>query len=190
MTLAGIPVCSSAGTARKNLMRLVFVSVLALAACTTTPHVATDYDKSTQFSNFHKFALIMRPHPSMASSPLVEQRTYDAIRQELTAKGFTYVPDLVQADVAVDFSVGARDRLDVSSYPQFVGPLGPGSWGNQVDVRQYREGTLSIDVFDLQRQRAVWHASAQKELSQDELEHSEGPIHEAVTAVLAKFPPT
>jgi hypothetical protein len=42
----------------------------------------------------------------------VEQRTYDAIRQALTAKGFTYVPDLAQADFAVDFSVGAQDRLD------------------------------------------------------------------------------
>ncbi len=172
-------------------MRLLLVSVLALAACATIPNVASDYDKSTQFSNFHKFTLIVRPHPSVNSSPLVEQRTYDAIRQELTAKGFTYVPDLAQADFAVDFSVGAQDRLDVQSYPgHFAGPLGPGLWGNEVDVRQYQEGTLAMDVFDVQSRRAVWHGSAKKELSKSEIEHSEEPIREAVTAVLVRFPPT
>jgi hypothetical protein len=179
-----------AGFAVKTGMRLLLVGVFALAACTTTPHVTSDYDKSTQFSNFHKFTLIVRPHPSMHSSALVEQRTYDVIQQALTAKGFTYVPDLAQADLAVDFSVGAQDRLDVTSYPRYVGPLGPAGWSNQVDVHQYREGTLAIDVFDLQSHRAVWHGSAQKELSQSEMEHSEEPIREAVTAVLANFPPT
>jgi Domain of unknown function (DUF4136) len=191
MAIARIPVCSPAGFARKTAMRLLLVGVLALAACATTPNVASDYDKSIQFSNFHKFTLIVRPHPSVNSSPLVEQRTYDAIRQELTAKGFTYVPNLAQADFAVDFSVGAQDRLDVQSYPgHFGGPLGPGLWGNEVDVRQYQEGTLAVDVFDVQSRRAVWHGSAKKELSRSETEHSEEPIREAVTALLVRFPPT
>jgi hypothetical protein len=190
MAMDGISLGKPAGFATKTAMGLLLVGVLALAACTTTAHVASDYDKSTQFSNFHKFALIVRPHPSMHSSPLVEQRTYDAIRQALIAKGFTYVADLAQADFAADFSVGAQDRLDVSSYPHYVGPFGPAGWSNQIDVHQYQEGTLAIDVFDLQSHKAVWHGSAQKELSQSEMEHSEEPIREAVTAVLANFPPT
>jgi len=191
MARAEIPVGRPARFREKSARWLPLLAVVALAACTSTAHIASDYDKSTQFSNLHKFTLIVRPHPSMHSSALVEQRTYDAIRQELTRKGFIYVPDPAQADFAVDFSVGAQDRLDVTSYPgHYVGPFGPVGWTNQVDVHQYQEGTLAIDVFDVQTRKAVWHGSAQKELSQSEMEHSEEPIRAAVTAVLAKFPPT
>jgi Domain of unknown function (DUF4136) len=188
MAIAGISVCRTRASREKTAMWLPSVAVL-LTACTVTPHVASDYDKSIQFSNFHKFTLIVRPHPSVHSSPLVEQRTYDAIGQELTNKGFTYVPDPAQADFAVDFSIGAQDRLDVRSTPR-AAPWGPGWWGNDIDVRQYQEGTLAVDVFDVQSRRAVWHGSAKKELSQSEVEHSETPIRAAVTAVLANFPPT
>jgi hypothetical protein len=58
-----------------------------------------------------------------------------------------------------------------------------------MDVRQYREGTLSIDVFDGHTHRPVWHGWAKKELSRKDIEQSETPIRQAVTSVLAKFPP-
>jgi hypothetical protein len=114
----------------------------------------------------------------------VVQRTYDAIRAELTSKGFTHVANPVQADFAVDFTVGARDRLDVRSDGGRW--LGAGRWA---DVRQYREGTLAIDVFDARSRRPVWHGSAEKELSRSDIENSAELVREAVTAVLAEFPP-
>jgi hypothetical protein len=99
--------------------------------------------------------------------------------------------------MVVDFTIGSRERTDVTSYPQpWVGPWwgGPGwygpYWGNQVDVRQYQEGTLSIDVFDARTQRPVWHGWAKKELSRSDIEQSAEPIRRAVEAVLSKFPPS
>jgi hypothetical protein len=56
-------------------------------------------------------------------------------------------------------------------------------------VLQYREGTLSLDVFDARSHRPVWHGWAKKELSDDDIERSAGRVQGAVTAVLAKFPP-
>jgi hypothetical protein len=67
---------------------------------------------------------------------------------------------------------------------------GGGYWGDNLDVRQYREGTLSIDVFDAKSHRPVWHGWAKKELNRNDIEHSEEPIRKAVAAVLAKFPPS
>jgi hypothetical protein len=159
------------------------VPILALAACSTI-HVTSDYDPSAQFSAFRTFTLIERPHV-FTENPLVVQRTYDAIKAELSRKGFTYVSNLLQADFAVDFTVGARDRLDVRD-PTFGGS---GGWGNQVDVRLYREGTLAIDVFDARSRRPVWHGAAEKKLSKYDIEHSTELIRDTVTAVLAEFPP-
>lgn len=168
----------------------ILVSILALAACSTA-HVSSDYDHSAQFSRFHSFTLIMRPHPS-ATNPLLVQRTYDTIRAELVSKGFAYVEDPLQADLAVDFTIGASDRLDVRSYPSgpYGGPLGFGPWGgNNVDVRQYKEGTLSIDVFDVRTRKPVWHGTGTKEISQSDMDKSQPLIQDAVSSVLANFPP-
>jgi Domain of unknown function (DUF4136) len=192
MAIASFPECCSAGFAGMAGLMLLLVTVVGLAGCTTitTPHIASDYDRSAQFSTLHNFTLIVRPHASLQSA-LVEQQTYDAIKEELTSKGFTYVLDPAQADFAVDFSVGAQDRLGAKSYPtHYTGPWGPGAWGNEVDVRRFQQGTLAIDAFDVHSGRAIWHGVAEKELSQSEMEHSEEPIREAVTAVLVRFPPT
>jgi len=192
MAIEGSPVGCAAGFAVLAGPMLLMVAVLGLAACTTTPtpHVVSDYERSAQFSTFHNFTLIARPPATSSQSALVEQRTYDAIRAELTSKGFTYVPDPAQADFAVDFSVGTQDRLDAKSYPtNFASRLDPGAWGNEAYVRWYQQGALAIVVFDVRRRRAIWHGMAEKELSRSDIEHSERPIREAVTAVLANFPP-
>jgi hypothetical protein len=189
MTTAGIPACRPATSRDKSARWLPLLAVAALAACSTTARVDSDYDKASQISSFQKFTLIVRPHPSMHSSAPVEQRMYDAIRQELTAKGFTYVPDLAEADFAVDFSVGGQDRLVVNSIPHYVRSFSPAGWGAQLDGYEYEEGTLAIDVIALKSRKVVWHASAKKELSQAEMSPSEEPIREAVTPVLAGFPP-
>jgi hypothetical protein len=163
--------------------------MLALAAC-TTPRVVNDYDHGAQFSTFHSFTVMIRPDLG-TPDPVVGQRTYDAIRAELTRKGFTYVVDPAQADFAVDFTIGANDRLDVRSYPSaYGGPWFHAGWsGNQLDVNQHQEGTLSIEVLDARSGKAVWHGSARKELSQGDIANSQAVIGEAVTAVLANFPP-
>jgi hypothetical protein len=191
MAIESSRVDCAAGFAVLAGLMLLMVAVLVLAACTTTttPHIASDYERSAQFSTFHTFTLIARPQASIQSA-LVEQRTYDAIRAELTNKGFTYVPDPAQADFAVDFSVGSQERLDAKSYPtNFVSRWYPGAWGNEAYVRWYQQGALAIVVFDVRRRRAIWHGMAEKELSRSDIGHSERPIREAVTAVLANFPP-
>lgn len=61
--------------------------------------------------------------------------------------------------------------------------------GGAIDVRQYREGTLAIDIFDAHTNKPVWHGWAKKELTRSDIERSEAPIRTAVAAVLEKFPP-
>ena len=181
-------------------MRLAVVSVVVfvLASCSTL-QVGSDYDRSAAFGGYHSFSIMQREHRG-AHNPLVISRAEDAIRRELTAKGYVQSPDPTKADFAVDFTIGSQERTDMNSYPAPYaragwGWGGPGwwggpYWGDYVDVRQYREGTLSVDVFDAKTNRPVWHGWAKKELTRKDIEQSEEPIRRAVAAVLAKFPPT
>ncbi|HUL47772.1 MAG TPA: DUF4136 domain-containing protein [Steroidobacteraceae bacterium] len=172
------------------------LSALALAACETT-RVSSDYDHAASFASYHSFTWLARERHGSAN-PLVVQRAHDAIQAELTRRGFTYTENAAAADFVVDFTIGARERVDVQSYPSaYMGPgwWGPGwwgypYWGTDVDVHQYREGTLSIDLFDGHSHRAVWHGWARKELTRSDMENSEAPIRAAVAAVLARFPPS
>jgi predicted small secreted protein len=170
---------------------------LTLTACTTL-RVGSDFDHTASFAGYHSFSWMPREHYG-TRNPVVIQHTREAIQAELTRKGFSYVNEAAAADFVVDCTIGAHERTDVLSYPTpYGGPWYAGGyggwwgypyWGNEVDVRQYREGTLAIDIFDAHTHKPVWHGWAKKELSQSDIDHSEAPIRAAVAAVLEKFPP-
>ena len=178
--------------------RLLGVAGIALVmgACASLK-VGADFDRSASFSGYHVFAWMPREHYG-TRNPLVVQRARDAIQAVLTNKGFNYADNALAADFVVDFTIGAHERTDIQSYPdpyagswywRQPGWWGWPYWGNEVDVRTYREGTLSIDVFDAHTHKAVWHGWAKKELSQADIDRSEAPIRTTVEQVLATFPP-
>ena len=183
---------------QRHLACLATLLAIVGAGCVSV-QVGSDYDPSASFGRLQTFTIMQREHRG-TQNPLVVMRTEDAIRAELTRKGYREVSDGATADFSVDFTIGSQERTDVNSYPGAYAGAGWGwghrgwwggsYWGNDLDVRQYREGTLSIDIFDATTHRPVWHGWAKKELTRNHIEHSEQPIRNAVTSVLAKFPPT
>ena len=158
-----------------------------LASCATL-QVESDYDASANFSTYHTFTLMLREHKGIRN-PLVATRAEQDIKQELQRRGYTLAADPASADFTVNFSIGAEDRINISSYPAaYAGPFW-GGWGSNLDVRQYHEGTLGIDIFDAHTHRPVWHGWAKKEVTQKDFEQPAEPINNAVSSVLAKFPP-
>lgn len=177
---------------RRLAASCVFVSLLC--ACAARPEVGSDYDHNVNFARYHSFAVMPHDHglPGLAldpaQNPLVIARTEDDITQSMQRKGYT-LTDPLHADLIVEFTVGAPERIDVQSYPTAGGlmPAGP-YWGNNLDVRQYHEGALSIDLFDAHTRRPVWHGWTKKELSREELQQSADPTSKAVESVLANLP--
>jgi hypothetical protein len=168
---------------------------LVISACTPL-RVVTDFDHSASFGTYHTFSLLMGGEDS-TRNPLVIQEVHNALRAELEKKGFGFVESAAEADFVVNFSIGARSRTDVKSLPlPYAGPWwsldswwGSPYWGSNVDVRVYRQGTLSIDMFDAHSHKPVWHGRGTRELTQADLEHPRAPIRGAVRAILYEFPP-
>jgi hypothetical protein len=169
---------------------LVLTAGVLAQGCTTT-RVSSDFDRSARFSGYHTYAWLPRAHDS-GGNRLVARLARESIEAELNRKGFVRAADPSTADFEVDFTIGARDRLDVSSYPaMYRGPWGwgRGYYGDAIDVRQYREGTLAIDVFDARTHQPVWTGRATKEITRADQARSDAPIRSAAAAVLANFPP-
>lgn len=174
---------------------------LVLTACSSTPSINSthDFNRSINFTSYQTYAFISE-HPMIvgqtpgAVSPMLEGRLMDAIRVGMNAKGYNEVRDPESADVAIAFSVGARDEIRVDSYPASYG-AGWGARGSyfgygyatETRVRQYTQGQLAIDIFDVKSRTPAFHGTASRKLSSDgPLDQTQ--VNEVAAAALSPFP--
>ena len=182
---------------------VVLATVLFLGACSSSP-VTTDFDNTVDFTGYKTYAFIsdsplMRAPDTPPGSPLLQGRLMKATDAILMAKGYSKVDDPETADFTVAFTVGARDKVQVNSYPEPYRPYyGAWGWGapyyagvgaQSVDVRQYTEGTLAIDVFDVAEHKPAWHGVAKGRITDKMRENPSEAVNTTVSEVLLQFPP-
>ena len=176
---------------------LIWPTLALLSIGCRSLDVHTDFTESFDFSTYRSFSFIS-DKPLLFSEtapvhPLFEERLLRATRDALELKGYQFVEDREQADFVVSFTMGAREQLQVSSSTTYRG-FSPGvgredRYDEEVDVRNYTEGTLAIDLFDVAQRSAVWHGWATKTISQQDRRNSATVTHDIVAAILADFPP-
>lgn len=190
-------------------LRLLAVTTLTLllAGCGSTGPVI-DYDQSANFTTYRTYAFIsdspmMRTPDTPPVSPLLEGRLIRITDDTLQAKGFSKVEDPESADFTVGFTVGARDKIKVNSYPEpyrpyyggwgwgatYYGGYGGYGGGTNVDVQQYTEGTLAIDVYDVAEHKPVWHGVATKRITDTMRRNPDESLTEVVQEILQAYPP-
>lgn len=182
-----------------SVLAVIIIS-LAGSGCTTIRSGA-HLDEAADFKDYRRFSwiaddpLIVGAGQALPVSPLARKKIEDAILAELTEHGFVFVADREAADFVVSYTVGARDRIDATSYP--VGYRGAWGWhlygryyvGAEVVHRTYTEGTLGIDVFDGKSRQPVWHGWATKTITRSDRDDPTASIRKAVSAIFARFPP-
>lgn len=169
-----------------------------LVGCAHRHVVRADFDPKANFSTYRTFAwmsadpLIRPDGRAMEVSALNMQRIMEATQAELEAKGYRKVTAAPEADFVVAFTVGTRDRIDLSSYPApYRTPwLWHSSfWDREVIASTYQEGMLSIDFFDQRTHMPVWHGWISDRIRESDLRNTAAAIREAVAAIIAEFPP-
>jgi hypothetical protein len=170
------------------------IAPLLLAGCAAMSVSSQQYPQA-DLGGYHSYAWIaedplIRPRGAEPEiSPLTARRIREAIEAELAAKGYTAVAAPATADFVVAFTVGTRDRIDAMSYPApYRGPWRWSWYGAETDLRVYREGTLSIDIFDGATKQPVWHGRARKTITSSDVSDPGPVIQRAVKAILARFP--
>jgi hypothetical protein len=163
-----------------------FLPLALLAACSS---VSTnyDYDMSYDFSKLRTYRWADIPSKSDAD-PLVVQRVGAAVESQLKAKGYA------QAEGTPDFLVatyvGRRTRIQVTDWGYGYGPWGGWYGGGGLDVYEYEEGTLIVDIVDNRTRKLVWRGTAVRIIDpgatpEEKTEH----INEAVGKIFEDFPP-
>lgn len=179
----------------KIVPTLFYSAVLLLCGCTTPMNTFTDRDAAANFSGYRTFSWIDE-HPMIVSNqsvvlanPLMEARIQNAVRQELIGRGYEFVPVGDEADFVVSFTVGARQEIDVESYPAAYRSGWVSAYaGDSVEVRSTTEGTLAIDLFDVETRSPVWHGRIERSLKKKDRERRDELLREAIAAILNGFP--
>jgi hypothetical protein len=176
---------------------------LWLVACATPIRAQHDFDASAPFSRYETFAWVteeplIRPVAGVTEqpqpSPLLDPLIRAAVERDLATKGYQRVPSAEQADLVVSFSVGAREKIEVDSYPAHLGyHYGARTtvWGRgwYSETRTYSEGTLALDFFDRKTRNVVWHGVATRRLpGRIDPDQRRAIVDAAVDAILEEFP--
>ena len=98
-----------------------------------------------------------------------------------------YVMDERNADFGVAFYATAREKLDLTSWDYgYPGQPGWGRYG-QPGVAQYTEGSIVIDVVNVEKRQLVWRGEGVAILS-DDASDNVTQLAKAAEAIVAKFP--
>ena len=191
---------------RRVSVLVMAVLSLGLAACASGFKATYDSDPAHDFSAYQTYAWIsgnpmIVGETNRIPNPLLEPKIMSAIEGGLTTKGYTKVDDPEAADFVLSFTVGSREEIKVNSYPSSYAGYGyRGAWGwggpyygvgmaTETQVRQYQKGMLALDVFDVKERRPVFHAVAEKSITDSDRKKMDETVQAAVNAVLQAFPP-
>lgn len=171
----------------------ILMLVLLISACSSV-RVATDYDKEVNFESYKTFAFFKTGIDKAEISDLDKRRILRAIESELLAKGYTKSEN---PDMLISIFTKSQQRVDVYNNAWGVGGwgwwggFGPGwgwGWNNQPVVSTQSEGTLFIDLIDMEKKELIWQGMGTGYISQ-KMEKKEQQIKEFVSKIMQKYPP-
>ncbi len=181
----------------------LFTLLFFLVGCSSSIRTVTDSNPAIDFSTYQTFSWIS-DQPFMGGdpgiSPLTRQRVQDSIQTQLMAMNFQFVSDPMAADFVVSFSIGSRQGIRVDTMPStWSGSWSQrsGHWGcshfsgcgqTNVRVRDYTEGQLAIDIFDVKTSQPAWHGFASRNITSRDQRDPMPLIQEAVAKILEQFP--
>jgi len=181
----------------RALRAAAVLALLLLAACAAGPRISSDVDPAADFSRYDTWAFY---------EPLaMEQSGYTtyltntvkaAIRREMQARGYVY--DEASPDLRVNFQGFIRERTDVYSVPRsdvhyyydywartYVAmPF----WYDETRIRDYTEGTLSVDVVDAARNHLLWTGAAVGRVTQQDAAERAAAADLAIRQIFTRFP--
>jgi hypothetical protein len=173
----------------KTTQSVLLACAILLGGCAT---ISTDfdYDVGWDFDSLKTYQLLASPTEARVNS-LSWDRVTNAINSELVARGYSAVD--ADSDFQVAYHIGSQNKIEVSDWGYSYGRRGAyyGARRSAVDVYQYQEGSLIIDIVDTKTHKLIWRGTARKVLDTNPTpEQRIATINAAVAKILEAFPPT
>jgi hypothetical protein len=165
--------------------------ITGLISCGPSIRVFSDYDKDLKVTDYKTFTwLDAKAIEGKGTNPLYynelnDKRIKTAINAEMAAKGYRMLES--NGELEMHYHIVVEDKTSVSTEP-YGYTYGPYWLGRRVNVYQYREGTLIVDVMDKKTSTLVWRGWATDVITKEVTKNPEKAISDAVQAIYKKYP--
>ena len=168
--------------------------ILVFAGCSSSTRVSTDHDPATDFSGYKTFAVSnqVSEGSSLEKYPLIKDRVIKAVESEMRQKSYVWTwPD--KADFIVFPFAGPKENINVNAWGYSYGESywGMHPYGKDIDISEYSEASIVLDVVDNKTHHLVWRG-----IGTNVVRPYLGPeeraknIDESIDKILADFPRT
>ncbi|MDH5831242.1 DUF4136 domain-containing protein [Luteimonas sp. M1R5S18] len=177
---------------------LGLAAIALLAGCATGPRITTEADPEANFASYRTFGFysplaIEKEGYSSAAS----ERMKAAARAQMEARGYVFTTE--RPDLWLNINAYTQQRTDVTSMPSvdyayyysyrargyYVVPY----WRDRTDVYRYTEGTLNVDLVDVERNRLVWEGIAVGRVSREkDPAKRDARINDTMAEIFAQYP--
>ncbi len=172
---------------------LLYAFLIAVTTSCSSIKVSSDFDHQADFAAYKTYAFAKETE-QLPIDDINRKRLIDAISKELAAKGFSKSE---QPDVLVDMFVASelKQTATATSSPSYYGGGYRYRWGGgfsttTINVENYTEGTLFVDIVDASTKQLVWQGRGVKTLDPDATpSQREKNINYAVKQIFTKYPP-
>lgn len=174
----------------------ILMIALAIASCSPSLKVTSDYDKSANFTQYKTFT-VDTFRMSQRISQLNTNRILNAVKAELNKKGLT--ENTSNPDLKVNVAAILKDQKSVTANTDYYGYGGiyrPWAWGGGLgatgyttyNVQNYKDGSLIIDIADAKTSNLVWEGIGNQEIDKP-IKDPDTAIPAAVASIMKNFPP-
>jgi hypothetical protein len=174
------------------------IGVLSLTifgvGCASKPDIRVDADPSANLASYQTYGFFSDLATDKSKySTMITSRLKDATRREMQKRG--YKEATADPQLFVNFSTNVESRTEVHSSPSagFYGYRAGmyGAWSSypsDVYTKQYKEGTLAIDIVDSQKKQLVWQGIAQARLTDKMIENPTEALDSIIADIFEKYP--
>jgi hypothetical protein len=176
----------------KILSYILILTGMLFFGCSSIS-VTSDYDPASNFTGYKTFAVSEKSIEGSAleQAPLIKKRVVDAVKSEMRKKGMVATHE-DKADLVVYPFATTKDKINVTDwgYSYGAGYWGRYPYGRNIDVSEYTEATLVLDLVDNKTHELLWRGigTGAVQPSKSPQERTEA-VGEAVTKILDQYPP-
>lgn len=176
------------------------IASAALVGCATGPKIHTVQAPGVDLSTYQTFAFVDPLGTDRAGyASLISQQLKFSSSRELELRGMTFVDDVTEADLLINFYADLDERIRTRTVQDpFYGPgfydyrygyYSPWpTYSTRTEVESYSEGTLIIDLIDAASNEMVWEGVARNTVTSKTRREAAKHIDAAVARLFSNFP--
>ncbi|MEE4361471.1 MAG: DUF4136 domain-containing protein [Pseudomonadales bacterium] len=175
---------------------LLFGAVVGCAG--SRPDVRVDLNPNVDAQRYSTYGWVEPLGTDQADyERMITTRLKEVVGAELDARGYRF--DASAPDMLVNFYVNLEDKQSVSSVPTSNVAYGRGYYGYrgamyqpwptyEVQVREYTQGTLTVDLVDNAQRVLVWSGTLQNRVTKQAIQDAQGTLRRTVATLFDQYP--